>query len=219
MKSLRIALVAVLALGSASLFAQNVKIDYRLDTKTSDGNYFNWTLGKNKTIKDKFDASSGASLSGSTSNFNTVRYDSLQTNKLTINSGLRCLFLYPMSAKTQQESDAFSVTANGKALTINFIHRDVAYEIKTDSTGKLNIETGLKKAVRIAANNNNVFTVRPEFLKAGGDPSSMASLDWSKAKLVADTKDATASRYYTGLLQCDYTNGVLTITGTLVEKK
>lgn len=218
MKSLRVALATLLVMGSASLFAQNLVVDYRLSTKTSDGNYFTWTAGKNKPVKDSYDAASGASLAGTTLNFNSVLFDSAKTSKSTMAKGLRSLFLYPMSAMAQQENDDFTVTANGKALTIRFVHRDIAYEITTDSTGKLNVETGFKKAT-VADNNKNVFTVKPEFLKAGADNSVMSSVDWSKVNLTADTKSADAKRYYKGILQCDYTNDILTITGTLESKK
>ena len=66
-------LTSVLSFASgASDAATDVKIDFRMNIAKQDyeSNYFNWTLGKEATVQDKFDAVSGASLKGSTKGFN-----------------------------------------------------------------------------------------------------------------------------------------------------
>lgn len=67
-------------LASVSLFATDASADVRINWKldTAKENYalnnFSWKAGTEAEVKDSFDASSGASLKGSTKAFNAVRY-------------------------------------------------------------------------------------------------------------------------------------------------
>ena len=222
MKKPAILFVCALALSLVAapvLFAQNVKIDARVNVLAADkANYFNWTLG-NKVTKDSFDAASGASLSGSTEGFNAVRYDAESTKKAAVPVTLRGLLLYPVSDFATAQADALTVTANGKALVVRFVHRGTAYELTTDKNGKANVLTCAKSAKALADNVGGEFVLKSEFVKAGGDPKKMSDLDWSKVALVSDAKAADASRWYEGSLDVAYVKGILTIKGNLTEKK
>lgn len=68
--------------------AMDVRIDYKMNVAKEDytANYFNWTVGKQAAVKDKFDTASGASVKGSTKAFNTVRYAEPETDKKSRNS-------------------------------------------------------------------------------------------------------------------------------------
>ena len=63
--------------------ATDVRIDYRMNIAKSDytANYFNWTVGKQPAVKDKFDTASSASVKGSTKAFNSVRYAEPEADK------------------------------------------------------------------------------------------------------------------------------------------
>jgi hypothetical protein len=211
--------LVVLFLAAPSLFAQNVAIDARFGIDGSNpANYFNWSQG-NKTVKDKFDATTGASFAGSTALFNAVRYDAQTTRKAAIPVALRGLVLYPVSDFETATADAFTVSATGKALVVRFVHRGIAYELSTDKNGKFDLLSGAKSAKGLADNIGGDFVLKKEFLKAGGDPAKMADLDWSKIPLVLDAKDPLASRWFEGTLNFTLEKNILTVKGTLIEKK
>lgn len=210
-------LVSVIAVPALS--AQNVKIDYRVNAAAEDSaNFLNWSLGNTQT-KDKFDAATGASLAKSTAGLDAVRYDAADTKKMTMPVALRGFLLYPVSDYKTLTDDAFTVTADGKMITVRFVHRGVAYELVTDKNGKLDVLTGAKIARGLADNVGGKFVLKPEFVKAGGDANKMTDLDWSKITLVADTKDPVAKRWYTGTLDFAFSKNILTVKGTLTEKK
>jgi hypothetical protein len=216
-------LTGFVALGVAfalsPVFAQNATIDARLNVAAPDGaNYFNWSVGS-RSVKDKLDASSGASLSGSTGEFNVVRYDSASTKKAAIPRGLWGLMLFPLSGYEVVKADALAVTQAGKEVTVRFVHRGVAYELVTDKAGKFDVFTGARMARGIAENVGGDFVLKKEFVKAGGNPSSMADLDWSKLTLVPDVRDPAASRWYEGSVAMAFEKNVLSVKGTLTERK
>ncbi len=214
---LAISLVGLAAL--SPLGAQSVKIDARMNVLSSDtADYLSWTLG-GKATKDSYDAASGASLSGSTGALDAVRYDAASSKKAAIPVALRGLLLYPVSDFATTQYDALTVQANGKALTVRYVHRGTAYELTTDKNGKFDVLTGAKSAKSLADNVGGDFVLKPEFVKAGADPKKMSSLDWSKITLVPDAKDPAATRWYEGSLAFGYKAGVLTVKGTLNEKK
>jgi hypothetical protein len=195
----KIAVLAVLVLlmSAASLFAQNVTIDYRMNIRAADaaGNYFKWSFG-NININDAFDTATGASKMQSTAQFDAVRYDSAAARQAAIPGGLRSLLLFPVADWNTAVSDSLQVGVNGKQVIIRYVHRGNAYEFRTDTNGKLNILTGCKVASGVGDN-----------------------VDWTKIRLTNDTYSPSASRYYEGMLDLAYTNGILTIKGTLTEKK
>lgn len=212
-------MLAAFVLAVPGLFAQNVKIDARLNVLAADkANYFNWTLG-NTATKDKFDATSGASVAKSTSAFNAVRYDAEATKKAAIPVALRGLLLFPVSDFATLQGDGLAVTTNGKAVVVTFVHRGTAYRITTDSKGKFNVLTGAEMAKGLAENVGGEFVLKNDFVKKGGDPKKMGDLDWSLITLAPDAKDKAASRWYEGTLNVAYVKGILTIKGNLVEKK
>jgi len=211
--------LAALFLAAPALVAQNVTIDARFGIDgPNPANYFNWSQG-NKTVKDKFDATTGASFAGSTALFNTIRYDSQTTRKAAIPVALRGLLLYPVSDYETATADAFTVSASGKAIVVRFVHRGVAYELTTDKNGKFNVLTGAKSAKGLADNVGGEFVLKKEFLKDGGNPGKMADVDWSKIPLVLDAKDPLASRWFEGSLNFSLEGNILTVKGTLTEKK
>lgn len=206
-----VALVAVAGLAAA----QKVSIDFRFNTEAADAkNYFNWSAN-GKTVKDGFDAATGASKAQSTTAFNAVRYDNDATKKNAIPAGLRALVLYPISSWNTAAADAFTVIPNGKQLVIRFVHRGTAYQITTDSKGKIDTSDSFKIARGVAENIGGKFYVKDEFLKEGGDKANMASLDWSKIRLVDDEAADDATVDYDGELTASLKKGILTVKGNL----
>ncbi len=208
--------VFVLLICAVSVFAQNVTIDVRMNIRAPDpaGNHLLWSFG-NLNISDTFDAATGASKFKSTSQFDAVRYDSASARQPAIPGGLRSLFLFPLAAWDTAVNDALQVGVNGRMVIIRYVHRGSAYEFRTDANGRLNILTGCKTAAGITENN----LIKPEYLKAGQNPANMSSLDWTKISLINDTYSPSASRYYEGMLNVAYSGGILTIQGTMAEKR
>lgn len=200
----------------------DVRIDYRMNVAKADytANYFNWTVGKQPAVKDKFDTASGASVKGSTKAFNEVRYaEPAADKKPAIPAGLRGLLLYPVANFDVAQFDNLSVTEKGGVVTVRFVHRGTAYELTTDKKGNFDVLTGAKIARNVGDNNMNVFTVKPEYFKAGGDAAKMSDVDWSKVQLVSDTFSPEAAYHYDGTLKFTFKNNVLSITGTLKRSK
>jgi hypothetical protein len=212
--------VLVLMTSAVSLFAQSVRIDYRMNVRAPDpsANYLKWAFGS-LNIDDALDTATGASKMKSTAQFDAVRYDSAATKQASIPGGLRSLFMFPVAAWETAVSDSLQVATIGKQVIIRYVHRGSAYEFTTDAMGRLNILTGCKIASGIADNNNNSFVIKSANLKAGQDPRRMSSLDWTKIRLMNETFSPTASRHYEGMLDVTYIDGILTMKGTLTEKK
>ncbi|MDR2900336.1 MAG: hypothetical protein LBV20_02290 [Treponema sp.] len=218
----KIAVLAILVLlmSAVSVFAQSVRIDYRMNVRAADpsGNYLKWSLGS-LNVSDALDTATGASKMKSTAQFDAVRYDSADTKQAAIPGGLRSLMLFPIADWNTAVSDSLLVGTNGKQVLIRYVHRGNAYEFRTDTNGKLDILTGCKIAAGIADNNNNTFVLKPAYLKPGQDPQKMSNLDWTKIRLANDKFSPTATRHYEGKLDVAYVDGILTIKGTLTEKK
>lgn len=216
MKNSKFIIAALVLVAVAGLaVAQKVSIDFRFNTEAADAkNYFNWSAN-GKSVKDGFDAATGASIAQSTTAFNVVRYDNETTKKNAIPAGLRALVLYPVAAWNTATADAFTVTANGKQLVIRFIHRGTAYQITTDSKGKIDTDDSFKIAAGVGENVGGKFLIKDEFLKSGGDKANMADLDWSKITLVDDEAAEDATVDYDGELTASLKKGILTIKGNL----
>ena len=201
--------------------ATDVKIDFRMNIAKQDyeSNYFNWTLGKQETVQDKFDVVSGASLKGSTKEFNVVRYaGNAADKKAAIPAALRSLFLFPLSDWKFVEEYGLQVTNTDGALTIRFARKATAYELKTDNKGNFNILTGAKIAKDITDKTETGYMIKPEYLKEGGDPAKMSDLDWNKVPLKDDTFASDAAYHYEGTLKFALKDNVLTVNGTLNRK-
>jgi len=205
----------------ASDAATDVKIDFRMNIAKQDyeSNYFNWTLGKEATVQDKFDAVSGASLKGSTKGFNVVRYaGDVADKKAALPSALRSLFLFPLSDWKFVEEYGLKITSNGGALMIRFARKTTAYELTTDNKGNFNLLTGAKIAKDITEKTDTGYVIKSEYLKEGGDPTKMSDLDWNKVPLKNDTFASDAPYHYEGSLKFALNNDVLTLKGTLRRK-
>ena len=201
--------------------ATDVKIDFRMNIAKQDyeSNYFNWTLGKQETVQDKFDAVSGASLKGSTKEFNVVRYaGNAADKKAAIPAALRSLFLFPLSDWKFVEEYGLQVTNTDGALTIRFARKATAYELNTDNKGNFNILTGAKIAKDITDKTETGYMIKPEYLKEGGDPAKMSDLDWNKVPLKDDTFASDAAYHNEGTLKFALKDNVLTVNGTLNRK-
>lgn len=208
------AVSALLATAVFTAAAQKATIDYKYKVGTDDaGNYFNWSAD-GTSVKDGFDAASGASKAQSTTKFNVVRFDATG-KKLAVPEGMRALVLFPVATSAVAKGDNFTVKSEGAKVTISFIHRGTAYVITSDDKGNIDMASSFRKAASLADNIGGKFTLKDEYLLAGKDKIDMASLDWSKVKLVADVADADAGYKYTGSLKASYAGGVLTIKGNL----
>ncbi|MBR7064890.1 MAG: hypothetical protein IKI31_07080 [Treponema sp.] len=201
---------------ASALFAQKATIDYRYNMASDDGkNYVNWSAD-GKSVKDTFDAATGASKAKTTTEFNVVRFDASGSKK-AIPATLRYMMLFPVAARAVAVGDNFNVSANGKELTIRFIHRGNAFQVVTDKNGKINMNS-FKMASGVGENIGGKFVLKDEFVKEGGDKTKMLDADWSKIQLENDVADADASYTYDGVLSAQYKNNVLTIKGNLVKK-
>jgi hypothetical protein len=216
------ALVAVLVFSGCG---KSAKIDYRMNVVSQDtGNFFQWTAG-GASVNDTLDAASSASKLNSTVRFDqAVTYDipanAPKHQGYTIPVGFRSVLLYPVAPDSFRTDDDLTVTPNNKEVTIRYIHRDSAYEIKTDANGKLDVSKGCKVAQGIATTEDqHTFTLKPEFVKAGGNAAKMADFDWSKASLTPDVYNSGATRHYTGIVDVAFNGTILTIKGTLKEAK
>lgn len=216
MKNSKFIIAALVLVAVAGLaVAQKVSIDFRFNTEAADAkNHFNWSAN-GKSVKDGFDAATGASKAQSTTGFNVVRYDNETTKKNAIPTGLRALILYPIASWNTATADAFTVTENKKQLVIRFVHRGTAYQITTDSKGKIETGDSFKIATGIADNIGGKFMIKDEFLKSGGNKANMADLDWSKITLVDDEADDDATVEYEGTLTASLKKGILTVKGNL----
>ena len=201
--------------------ATDVKIDYKMDLslKNHDADYFTWTVG-NETVQDKFDAASGASLNGSTRAFNAVRFaEPTKDRKASMPAGLRSVFLFAIANPSFVKSHGLQVTKDAGVITVRFVRKTNAFELKTDKKGNFNLLTGSKIAKNVTDKKGDGFVIKPEYLKAGGNAAKMSDMDWSKVQLVSDTFSPEAAYHYDGTLKFTFKNNVLSITGTLKRSK
>lgn len=213
------AFAALVTLGCSNN-TQKVSLDVRFNALAEDSaNYFKWSEDGNAAVADGYDAATGASKAQSTTRFDAVRYDNETSKKAAIPSGLRSLVLFPIASFDTAVNDAFTVTENGKQLTIRFVHRGTAYQIITDSNGKIDMATSFSTAAGVADNIAGKFLLKDEYLVAGGSKNDMNALDWTKITLTADTAAADATRSFEGTLDASYKNGILTVKGSLTQKQ
>ncbi|MGP1458270.1 MAG: hypothetical protein ACTTKL_03040 [Treponema sp.] len=214
------AFLLVAGLAFAADNSTSVKIDYKMDVaKKNKANYFNWTVGNGETVKDKFDAVSGASMKGSTKGFNVVRYsEPAEDKKAAIPSGLRVLFLFAINDWNLAENCALKVTKTDGVITARFARKDTVFELKTGKDGKFDLLTGARKAKGVIdKTEDGKFMIKPEYLKTNGDPSKMSDLDWDRVEYVleADTFDSDAAYHYESKLNFMLKGSVLSVSGTM----
>lgn len=131
----------------------------------SQGSALTWNAGS--AVKDSFDSVSGASVSSSTRLLKSLWQD--KSGGRTMPDGLRALLLFAVSGPGMAERDALNVRADGKKLTVTFVHRGTAYMIETDDRGFADVSVSFRKAEGVAGNRGGVFYAMSGFLGGGDD--------------------------------------------------
>ncbi len=170
--------VAFFALAAVALSAADLTIQMQVNTTARDyaNNYLTFKGAVNSVEKDQFvpgaDATSGASKLASTEVFNAYRFD--VKGKATLPGSLRSLLLYAVADDGTRTGDNLTVTkAASGVITIRFVHRGTAYEIVTNTAGKLPLPTTAIKARKIGDTDN---TIHGDF-SSNGKPTGV---DWKK---------------------------------------
>ena len=212
----KICLVVVFSCFCFAAYAQDVTVDMRYNVLTSEPSrdYLNWSTG-NRRIHDTYDALSGASAARSTREFDAVRFDTPSSRRYTLPRGIRHLLLFPVSSRRYTNNFHLTVAENGGKLIIRFMVYGTVYQIQTDAGKKIDITTACFLAEGITQSNSLTSPLRSQYVKSGGNPGDMTSLDWDKVALVPDTADPGAIRIYRGTLTAGYANGILTVQGVL----
>lgn len=137
-------LVLALAVMTGTAFAQDLKIDYQVNTAAPDAaNYFTFAgpIRYMAATKDTLDATTGASKFESTHTFMPYLYD--VKGKAALPTGLRGLFLFAVAAVTQRTDDNLTATKAGDGtITVQYVHRGTAYRLVTDKAGKFTFPKG-----------------------------------------------------------------------------
>jgi hypothetical protein len=220
------------------LAAQELVINYRYNTANPDSsNYlsFRSPIRYVGVEKDSLDSISGASKLKSTTLFSPIQTDML--GKATFPSGVRGLLLYPVAPDSTRIEDNLRVAkASNEVITIEYVHRGVAYKISTDKNGKLGFPRGnfLMRTIGYIEGHD------PQVIAREFSPNGAAdSVDWKKVwdahiaagKEIApgisaktggiqnDYGDLTALFNWDGTLQVSYDEPVLTISGSLKAVK
>jgi hypothetical protein len=230
----RLAFIAVFMLLCGAVFAQDLKIDYVLDLAPgATTSYFTFTgpIRYMAVDKDHVDAATGASVKNSTELFQSYLVDVKGKNALP--NALRGLFLYAVgAAKERAEDDLTVAKAADGAISVRYVHRGIAYELVTDTAGKLVFPDGkYRKRVIGFIVGEGPQVIHRDFSSDG----TTAKVDWSKAwnagiaggKEIAagnatktgdigpDTAVADSMYYWEGALQATFDKNVLKISGGL----
>jgi hypothetical protein len=237
-----IVLTVFLAVGSL-LAAQELKIDLQYKVTGPDsGNFLTFTgpLLYIEARGDTYDAKTSASVQRSTRFFTAYQTDIL--GNTVFPTGLRSLLLFPVAADNTRVEDNLQVSkaANG-AITMQYVHRGVAYGIITDSTGKINLgiagPTGTTQMYQRTI--GYIQGAGPQVLHADFSPDGTAArVDYGKVwntgvasdKNIGSTQNKTGPRiidgpantslfYWSGALQVSFDNSILKISGTLKANK
>jgi hypothetical protein len=234
---------ALLMAGLSLLGAQELKIDYQYKLSGPDGGNFLTFTGPLRYIavdRDALDAATGASAKKSTALFTPYQTDVL--GKAAFPSGLRNVLLYPVAPQNIRTDDNLqaSKAANG-AITLQFIHRGIAYGIITDNGGKINLgPTGGLRGTQIYQRTvGYIQGGGPQVLHTDFSPDGTAAkvnygAVWNPStpsgKTVGNSQTKTGARisdgpdpsslfYWNGSLQVSLDNNILKISGTLKAEK
>jgi hypothetical protein len=229
---------AALFLLGRFLSAQELAIDYRYNTARPDSsNYlsFRTPIYLIGVDRDSFDAATGASKQRSTGFLGAFQMD--MQGKATISGGVRGLLLFAVASDSTRLEDALQVTkAAGGVITIEYVHRGVAYRISTDRNGKIGFPRGnyvMRTIGYIQGHDPQVLS--RDFSSTG----TALSVDWKKvwdpkaptgreiapgaaAKTGAiqnDFGDYTAMYHWDGTLQASFEDNILKISGSLKAVK
>ncbi|MDR1306669.1 MAG: hypothetical protein LBK74_03750 [Treponema sp.] len=225
-------IVMVLTCG-ALLAAQDLSIDYRFNVSgRAEGNYLSYTSAIRYIAADKdtFDAVSGASRQKSTSLFAPLQTDIM--GRATISGGFRSLLMFPLAADAVRVEDNLHVYKEGTVITMEYVHRGVAYRVQTDDRGNISFPRGS-------------YVMRTIGYIKGSDPQvisadfsadkTAATVDWKKVwnpqtpserpvdsgsevrtgPIRNDYGDMMAMFNWDGTLEVGFENSVLTIKGVL----
>ena len=235
----RMLCAVLVALASLAFAAETMKVDFRYRLNGDDGkNHLNWqtktTKDKQATttnpntvadrqIKDKYDATTGASKNMSTK---YLREAAFMGKSIIMPKGLYCLLLFAVSGNEQAEVDMLKVERQPmqeKALNISFVHRGIAYRISTDEKGQLDTLSSFMCTESLAENKGTVFAIKQDFLKEGAAPKGENAapvtdwnlVDWDKVVFKPDTYDEMPEKAWQGTLKTKLKDGVLTVSGKL----
>jgi hypothetical protein len=232
MKLKAIALIILLGSG-ARLSAQDLNIDFQFDVSgRAGGNYLTYTSAIRYIAanKDSFDAVSGASQQNSTSLFAPIQTDIM--GRATISSGFRGLLLFPVSSDATRIEDNLRVYKDGAIITIEYVHRGVAYRIQTDRQGNISFPRGsyvMRTIGYIKGHDPQVISSDFSTDKTAGEvdwkkvwdpktPSGRTIDSSSEVKtgpIQNDYGDMMAMFNWDGTLDVGFENSVLTIKGVL----
>jgi hypothetical protein len=221
--------------------AQELKIEYQYKVTGPDGANFLTFTGPLRQVavnKDALDAASGASKQKATALFTAYQTDVL--GKAAFPGGLRGLLLYPVAPQTIRTDDNLQVSkaANG-SITIQYVHRGVAYGIVTDNAGKINLgPSGATSGTQILMRTvGYIQGAGPQVLHSDFSPDGTAArvnygAVWNPStpsgkpvgntqtsSRVPDSPDPASLFYWTGSLQVSFDNNILKISGTLKAVK
>ena len=209
---------------------ETIKIDLFLDTKKPNPkNHFIWhALSKSSastsspnsdnSYKDYFDTISGASKVHSTKNFREFSADSNSKN-LRTPKGLRNLCLYAVSNPEMLSTDNFSVTQQGKKLTITFTHREISYKIETDEKGILTPPEGFFIKLKETTDSNSESEKKADEGKKQGEEKKdgeKAQPENPEPEFQKDEPQESLSAIFKGKLTAALSpEGILTLKGKL----
>ncbi|MDR2739321.1 MAG: hypothetical protein LBB68_05775 [Treponema sp.] len=229
----KLVLFVFLAVGGGLLSAQDLTVDYRYNTSgRNEGNYLSYqsAIRYIAADKDAFDAVSGASKQKSTSLFAPIQTDIM--GRATISTGFRGLLLFPLGPDTLRTDDSLHVYKEGSVITMEYVHRGVAYRIQTDRNGNISFPRGnyvMRSVGYIEGYDAQVIS--RDFSR----DMTAASIDWKKVwdpgvpsgQLVAQGNDAKTSPIqndygdmmamfnWDGTLEVKFEDPILTIKGVL----
>jgi hypothetical protein len=228
------ALVFLMLLGCGALIsAQDLSIDYRFDVSgRTPGNYLSYTSAIRYIAadKDSFDAVSGASRQKSTSLFAPIQTDNM--GRATISGGFRSLLMFPLADDATRVGDNLHVYKEGTAITMEYVHRGVAYRIRTDERGNISFPRGSYVMRTIGSiKGHDPQVISTDF----SADKTAAGLDWKKVwdpktpsgrpvepgsdrmtgPIQNDYGDMMAMFNWDGTLEVGFENSILTIKGVL----
>ncbi len=181
-----ILVLVIIAVSAAGAFAQDLKIDFKVDvTGKTRVSYFTFTgpIRYMAAEQDHYDGATSASLKGSTHLFQPYRND--VEGKKVMPDGLRGLFLFGVAGGEQAKGDGLKASkASNGVITIEYSHRGSEYKIVTDRNGNISLTNGT-------------------FIKM------------TDGKDVGDMPDPNAMFYWKGSLKAALNGDILTINGEL----
>jgi hypothetical protein len=218
---------------AGGLFAQDLSIDYRFNPSSPDGkNYLSYKSAIRYIVadKDSFDAASGASRQKSTSLFAPIQTDIM--GRATISAGFRGILLFPVAPDSIRIEDKLHVYKEGSVITMEYVHRGVAYRIRTDKNGNIGFPRGSYVMRTIGYIKGNGPQVISRDFSADGTADTV---DWKKVwdpavpsgrpvdtreqdltgPIQNDYGDMMAMFNWDGTLKVTFEDSVLSITGTL----